>query len=282
MTATASHHPTARIGMVNFLNTAPLYEVWKRTVDRPDWQVTEAPPSTLNRLLHQGELDLGFISSHEYALHPEEYKILGNLSISATGKVGSVFLFSRLAPAELDGRLVLLSSHSQTSEHLIKIILEEFYRVRPRYETGLATERSDLSGIDAVLSIGDEALLLAHEGLYPYQLDLGEAWQRKTGLPFVFAVWAVREAFCQHEPDQVVAIHHELLRCLDEGRQNLMEISRIVAPRIPMSLSACHAYLSGMEYDLDQRKQEGLALFYRYLIERGEASPAAVPLKICG
>lgn len=281
MAATASQ-PTARIGMVNFLNTAPLYEVWKRTVFRPEWQVTEAPPSTLNRLLHQGALDLGFISSHEYALHPEEYKILGNLSISASGKVGSVFLFSRLAPAELDGRLVLLSSHSQTSVHLIKIILEKFYRVQPRYETGLATERADLSGFDAVLSIGDEALLLAKEGRYPHQLDLGEAWQRETGLPFVFAVWAVREAFCRNEPDQMVAIHHELLRCLDEGRRNLWEISRSVAPRIPMAVEACHAYLSGMEYDLEPRKQEGLALFYRYLIERGEASPAAVPLKICG
>lgn len=272
----------ARIGMVNFLNTAPLYEVWKRTVARPDWQVTEAPPSTLNRLLHQGELDLGFISSHEYAAHPEEYKILGNLSISATGKVGSVFLFSRVPLSDLDDRLVLLSSQSQTSVNLIKIILENFYRVQPRYETGLATARSDLTGIDAVLSIGDEALLLASEGRYPHQLDLGEAWQRETGLPFVFAVWAVREKFCRSEPDQVVAIHHELLRCLDEGRQNLMEISRMVAPRIPMAVDACHAYLSGMEYDLDDRKQEGLTLFYRYLIERGEASPAAVPLKICG
>jgi chorismate dehydratase len=278
--AATSH--SARIGMVNFLNTAPLYEIWKRTVSRPDWQVTEAPPSTLNRLLHQGALDLGFISSHEYALHPEEYKILGNLSISATGKVGSVFLFSRVPPMELDGRLVLLSSQSQTSVNLIKIILEKFYRVQPRYETGLATERSDLSGIDAVLSIGDEALLLASEGRYPYQLDLGEAWQRETGLPFVFAVWAVREEFCRNEPDQMVAIHHELLRCLDEGRQSLMEISRIVAPRIPMPVEACFSYLSGMEYDLDNRKQEGLTLFYRYLIERGEASPAAVPLKICG
>ncbi len=278
--AATSH--IARIGMVNFLNTAPLYEIWKRTVSRPDWQVTEAPPSTLNRLLHQGALDLGFISSHEYALHPEEYKILGNLSISATGKVGSVFLFSQVPPMELDGRLVLLSSQSQTSVNLIKIILEKFYRVQPRYETGLATERSDLSGIDAVLSIGDEALLLASEGRYPHQLDLGEAWQRETSLPFVFAVWAVREEFCRNEPDQMVAIHHELLRCLDEGRQGLMEISRIVAPRIPMPVEACFSYLSGMEYDLDSRKQEGLTLFYRYLIERGEASPAAVPLKICG
>ena len=274
--------PIARIGMVNFLNTAPLYETWKRTVARPDWQVTEAPPATLNRLLHQGALDLGFISSHEYAAHPEEYKILANLSISATGRVGSVFLFSHVPPTALDGRLVLLSSQSQTSVSLVKIILERFYGVQPRYETGMATQRPELQGIDAVLSIGDEALLLANEGRYPYQIDLGEAWQRETGLPFVFAVWAVREEFCKNEPDQVVAIHHELLRCLDEGRQNLREISSLVAPRIPLPVAACVAYLSAMEYDLDSRKQEGLILFYRYLIERGEASPAAVPLKICG
>lgn len=268
--------------MVNFLNTAPLYEVWKRTVARPDWQVTEAPPATLNRLLHEGALDLGFISSHEYALHPAEYKILGNLSISATGKVGSVFLLSHVAPAELDGRLVLLSSQSQTSVHLIKIILERFYGVQPCYESGMASQRQNLAGVDAVLSIGDEALRLVEEGRYPHQLDLGEAWQRQTGLPFVFAVWAVREAFCRDEPDQVVAIHHELLRCLDEGQRNLMEISRLVAPRIPLEVAACHAYLRGMEYDLEAKKQEGLTLFYRYLIERGEASPLAVPLKICG
>ena len=29
----------------------------------------------------------------------------------------------------------------------------------------------------------------------PFELDLGQAWQELTGLPFVFGVWAVRRDF---------------------------------------------------------------------------------------
>ena len=112
----------ARIGMVNFINTAPLYEKWRATVHRPEWQITEAPPTTLNRMLYDNELDLGFVSSHEYAAHPDRYRILPGLSISATGPVGSVFLFSKTDPELLTGKTVLLSSLSQTSVSLVKII----------------------------------------------------------------------------------------------------------------------------------------------------------------
>ena len=274
---------TARIGMVNYINTAPLYEVWRQTVRRADWQVTEAPPSVLNRMLHANELDLGFVSSQEYALHPEEYRILSDLSISATGPVGSVFLFSELPIAQLGKRLILLSSQSQTSVSLVKIILEEFYQVNPRYCLCLAAESE--TGKEkpvAVLAIGDEALLLAAEGRYPFRLDLGEAWQARTGLPFVFAVWAVREDFCRTAPDTVLAIHQELQRCLREGKDRLQEISATVAGRIPMDKEACYRYLQGIEYDLSSEKQEALTRFFEYLISRGEVPAAALPLKVCG
>ncbi|MGV1098840.1 menaquinone biosynthetic enzyme MqnA/MqnD family protein [Thiovibrio sp. JS02] len=282
---TAEPGITARIGMVNYINTAPLYEVWRRSVQRqrPQWQVTEAPPSVLNRLLFENALDLGFISSHEYALHPEQYKILANLSISATGPVGSVFLFSEVPVARLDERLVLLSSQSQTSVSLVRIILEEFYAVRPRYVSGLAGETGDdLVRPAAVLAIGDEALRLAGGGEYPHRLDLSAAWQARTGLPFVFAVWAVREDFCRKDPDTVFAIHQELLRCIEEGRASLTEISRAVAPRIPMAADDCYHYLKRMEYDLSPEKQEALRRFFEYLIKRGEVPATALPLKVCG
>lgn len=274
---------TARIGMVNYINTAPLYEVWRQTVRRPEWQVTEAPPSELNRLLHANALDLGFVSSQEYALHPGEYRILSDLSISATGPVGSVFLFSQAPFSQLGESLVLLSPQSQTSVSLVKIILEEFYQVNPRYRVGMAAESG--AGVErpaAVLAIGDEALRLAAEGRYPLCLDLGEAWQARTGLPFVFAVWAVREDFCQTAPDTVLAIHQELRRCLAEGKERLREISAAVAGRVPMDQEACYRYLQGIEYDLDSEKQEALQRFFGYLISRGEVPATALPLKVCG
>lgn len=273
----------ARIGMVNFINTAPLYEVWQVTVKRPDWQVVEAPPTVLNQMLFNDELDLGFISSHEYGLHPEKYKILSNLSISATGQVGSVLLFSKCAFGELHDKKVLLTSQSQTSVSLVKIVLEEFFNVKPQYQIGSVFDSDFIDEeIEAVLVIGDEALRMAKENAFPYQMDLAEIWQEHTGLPFVFAVWAVREAFCESDPDTVVAIHHELLHCINDGKKKLKEISRKVAPRIPIEPEDCYRYLQGLEYDLNNQKQEALALFFEYLIKRGEITNFALPLKICG
>jgi chorismate dehydratase len=270
-----------RIGMVNFINTAPIYEIWKKRVQRPDWRIIAAAPKVLNRMLYADELDLGCVSSYEYAIHPQRYMILADLSISASGPVGSVFLFSRLDPEALADKLVLLSSQSQTSVSLVKIILEEFYGIFPRYKVGSVMEaRPDHDACDAVLAIGDEALRLANRGDYPIRLDLGEVWHRHTGLPFVFALWTVRSEFCQEEPEQLGAIHRELLRCLDEGRRNLVAISRDVAPRIPMTTEACCRYLQSIEYDFGPDKREALSRFYKYLINRKEADPAALPLKI--
>jgi len=270
-----------RIGMVNFINTAPIYEVWKKTVHRSDWQIIAAAPSVLNRMLYQEELDLGCVSSFEYAVHPQQYKIIGDLSISASGPVGSVFLFSRVAPDQLSDKVVLLSAQSQTSVSLVKIILEEFYAISPRYRVGSVMEpQQEEEVFDAVLAIGDEALRLVTSNEYPIRLDLGEVWHQQTGLPFVFALWTVQAGFCHEEPEQLAAIHRELLRCLAEGQRNLSAISREVAPRIPMDTEACWNYLRSIEYDLGPEKRQALKLFYEYLIKRNEADPAALPLKI--
>jgi len=275
-----SPHPVARIGMINFINTAPLYEVWKRTVHRSDWLVAEAVPLTINRLLSIGELDLGFISSHEYAVHPDRYLILPDLSISASGSVGSVFLFARQGMAEMGGQKLLLTSQSQTSVSLLKIILEEFVGVQPHYHSGSIRENlAALHQYNGILAIGDEALHLKQHGDFPVVIDLSRVWWEHTGLPFVFALWAVRRDFCSREPREIAEIHSELRRCLDEGLADLATISRIVAERVTLEPEECCRYLQGIEYDLGPRKQLGLALFYEYLIKRGEGDGAALPLQ---
>ena len=48
---------------------------------------------------------------------------------------------------------------------------------------------------EAVLVIGDAALLLSARQLYPVRVDLGAEWSTWTGLPFVFAVWAARKDY---------------------------------------------------------------------------------------
>lgn len=269
----------ARIGMVNFINTAPFYSVWRQTVQEPDWQVIEAVPAELNRQLFAGDLDLGIVSCHEYALHPDQYQVLRELSISASGVVGSVMLFAHREPTRLDGELVLLSRQSQTSNSLVQIILEEFCQVQPRY---LMPTNDTTPKAAARLAIGDEALRLRGRGEYEVELDLGEAWLHQTGLPFVFALWLVRRDYWRHAEDTVRQIQSNLLRCVKAGREELASVSRQAAPRIPMDETACLRYLEGIEFDLGPKKIESLTLFFRYLIQRGEVPASALPLIFCG
>jgi chorismate dehydratase len=268
-----------RIGMVNFINTAPLYDIWQRTVNRPEWNVVEAAPSVLNRMLYANQLDMGLVSSQEYAAHPQDYLILDDISISASGPVGSVFLFSRCDPNLLAGRTVFLSGQSQTSVSLVKIILEKFYHVVPNYEVGSVLETQENEDIWAVLAIGDEALILAQGKKYPHKIDLSKIWHEKTALPFVFAIWAMRKEFCRKNPEVVMEIHRELLRCRNEGKQDLKNISKRVAPRVSMDSEACYEYLRGIEHDFSPDKKKGLIRFIEYLIERGEGAAEALPLK---
>jgi len=269
-----------RIGMVNYINTAPIYEEWKNTVTNPEWVVTEAPPSTLNTLLAEDRLDLGLVSSYEYAARPEKYKILQDLSISATGPVGSVFLFSTVRPEELSDKLVLLTGQSETSIALVKITLEEFFSITPRYSVGdISDPKNYTEEVSAVLAIGDDALRLREEKRYPIQLDLADVWNKRTGLPFVFAVFAVREEFAASQPLVLAEIWRTLIACRNKGKANLKKISQLVAPRIPMEVESCHRYLNNIEHNLDPNHQKALKTFFQYLIKRGDGSAKALPLK---
>lgn len=268
-----------RVGMVNYINTALIYEPWKERSEIPGCHVLEAPPSTLNRFLADGDIDLGFVSCFEYAKHPHLYRILPDLSISANGPVGSVFLFSKLPVDELDSQKVLLSSQSETSAALTKIVLEEFYTVSPEYCSGEVTgDRID--DCKALLAIGDDALRLRKQGGFLLQLDLGELWKQQTGLPFVFAVCAVREEFCREKPEQLASVYNRLVDCRQEGGRRMMEICEKVAPRIPMEVSDCYSYLKGIEHDLGPLKRQALEKYFNYLIAREEVGAAALPLKI--
>ena len=124
------------------------------------------------------------------------------------------------------------------------------------------SEEEDALPAEAVLAIGDEAIRLKLEGSYQYCLDLGEVWLEHTGLPFVFAVCAVREDFCKQYEQQTRQIHRTLVDCRDKGVADLARICSLAAPRIPMEVSSCHSYLKGIEYDLDEHKRKALTVFF--------------------
>ena len=115
-----------RLGVVNFINTAPLLIPLREQGEIEGWEIVEDTPAALNKMLGKGEIDMGLVSSFAYAKDFNDYLVLRDYCISATGNVGSVVLYSRLPIYELSGKTVCLTNQSATSINLLYIILEYF------------------------------------------------------------------------------------------------------------------------------------------------------------
>src|SRR5690606_38832957 len=115
--------------------------------------------------------------------------------------------------AELGGRPVALGSTSRTGVLLARMLLETRVGVRPDYFRCPPDLTQMLLEADAAVLIGDAALRARTDaparGLTV--TDLGEAWREWTGLPMVFAVWAVRRDFAAAHPGVVKEVHQAFL-----------------------------------------------------------------------
>src|SRR5216110_1545413 len=261
-----------RIGRIGYINCAPVYGAIDRgIVTLPqDGQLVTGTPAELNDLLVAGELDVSVISAIEYARHARELLLLPDLAISCDGPVRSVALFSRRTVGQLDGRTVLLSASSRTSIALLELLCGDVWKVRPHFAEARA-EAGDLESLeglphDAVLVIGDAALLLAARHAYPHRYDLGEAWKRWTGMPFVFATWAARRAA---DPPAIRAVHHTLLAARDWGLAHLDLLADAAARASGVGVTDCRSYLAGLDYALTDTHLAGLTDFFRRLAARG-------------
>jgi len=267
-----------RLGIVDFLNTAPIHEKLKNSSLKHKWDLVVGPPVLLNKKLSEAQLDVSFVSTIEYGRRPELYRILSGLSISALGPAGSVFLFSHLPISQLDKEAVLLTLKSETSIALGKLLVEEINGVYPAYSVGNVLENQ--SAYKAVLATGNEALTLLEEAKFLYQYDLGDMWKRETGLPFVYSVCAVREEFCKEHPQALSVIHKELLRCRDDAGTDINAICDVSAGRIPFTKARCREYLNSIAYDLKADKRKSVEIFFECLSKRGDIKPLESPLKI--
>jgi chorismate dehydratase len=250
-----------RLGRISYINCYPVYGAIDRGVVRVPAELVTGTPAELNDLLVAGELDVSVISAIEYARHARDLVLLPDIAISSDGPVKSVILYSRQKVERLDGGTVLVSAASRTSVALLELLCRHVWKVEPHYAQARA-EASDLDNLaslphDAVLVIGDPALLLGERGAYPHAYDLGLAWKEWTGLPFVFAVWAARRGA---DSARVREIHEALLESRAWGLAHIEEL----APS-----AALKTYLSGLDYAFSYKHLAGLTDFFRRLAADG-------------
>ena len=243
--------PKIRVGAVNYLNTKPLIE--NLSAFAPNVDLSLEVPSKLADQLRDGELDVALIPVIEY-FRAGSYSIVPGIAIASRGPVLSVTLFSRVPWQEI--RSVALDEGSRTSAALVQILLRERYQVRPAFQPlPLDVDPDDLS-TDAVLLIGDRAMRACLPG-FAHAYDLGQEWFDWTGLPFVYAVWAVREGA------DLAGVGRALLQAKRHGVARAGIIAQREAPLLELDAGFCRRYLSNiLSFDLGQGEYEGLERFY--------------------
>ena len=171
------------IGAVTYLNSKPLVEGLAELL--PDTRIHLDFPSRLADHLVSGRLDVALVPSIEY-FRGEDYEVLSDACVAAHGPVLSVKLYTRVPWGEI--KTLALDEGSRTSATLARILLAERHGVLPHLEPLPLNHQTEDTTADAMLLIGDRAILPPKEKFLA-TWDLGEEWFHWTGLPFVFAMW---------------------------------------------------------------------------------------------
>jgi 1,4-dihydroxy-6-naphthoate synthase len=144
---------------------------------------------TLNRRSRTGELEVTAVSFATYILIAEQYRMMDPGASMGKG-YGPILVARRPIPtAEIEQRVVAIPGKHTTAALLLRLFVGD----PPQIE--VAFDKIPQAVLDGQADLG----LLIHEGQITHQqmglvkvLDLGEAWQRDSGLPLPLGVNVMR------------------------------------------------------------------------------------------
>jgi chorismate dehydratase len=252
------------VGHIQFLNCLPIYWGLMRSGALADVELTKATPDVLNDALVAGDLDIGPIALVEYLRHTDELLLLRDIAVGSDGPVLSVNLVHTRPLSEMDGRRLALGSTSRTSVLLARMLLSQRYGVTPEYFSCPPELTTMLLEADAGVLIGDVALRAMYEAAQRPDLtvtDLGAAWREWTGLPMVFAVWAVRRDYAAANPGLVKDVHQAFLRSKELCLAELDEVVASAARWEPFDAETLAHYYQVLDFSLGERQVAGLREF---------------------
>lgn len=228
---------------IKFLNAYPL--VRGLVDDLPDWGRFIGAPSECASLLDTGKVDLALVPLITAVTN--NWPFLGEVGIACNGPVGSVKLVHHAPLRHL--KSYCPDPASGTSNVLARL----WYNLE--YGRDLTP---DIESEDAEIVIGDRAF----EAETAEQVDLGRAWHKETGLPFVFGVWAARESKVLDEFGGTLV--NRLKQNLSESEVLVQEASRLTGKLINV-----RDYLyNKLHYELSDHDHLGMKTFidlaYKY------------------
>jgi len=236
-----------RVGRIPYLNCEPFFHGLQGV------ELVDLIPRRLGEAMAEGQLDAGPLSLMDYlrlepGLTPLPY------GIGCPTGARSVLVFSDRPLSALGGARVGITEETSTSVELLRVLLALRYEVEP------AAWVTAAEPCDAVLLIGDQAIRRLTGGPPGrYVADLGLEWREWTGLPFVFARWAVSSRVPVVERR---AFEAALDVALDRGMDAL---AAIAATRRDLGWTSAQieSYLRNFAFRLGPDEEKGAAEFIR-------------------
>lgn len=275
-----------RLGVVSFLNSRPLIA---GLADDPRVTLTFDVPAALPGRLERGEADAALVPIIDVLRHADRWRIVSDAGIGCDGETMTVRVFSQVPPDRIETLWADTDSH--TSAALATILWRELFG-RDLELRRLDTRAQRPDDLPAVLLIGDK-VVDPGRGRFAYEVDLGGAWRQHTGLPFVFAVWAVQNSefrianseLTETESDSansLLATRYSSLAALlgaarDRGVATAAEIAERDGPRLGWPVELGRRYLTQcLTFRLDGRHVAGAQLFAQRCAALGLVPPRHV------
>ncbi len=233
-----------RVGSVPYLNALPL-------TAGIESEIVRLPPSQLAVELEHGRLDAALVSTAEI-LMSSRLRAMSGYGIVSRGPVLSVFLAHRTPLERLD--TVWVDPASLSSVNLLRVLLAE-RGLQPRFLPLESYEEAPRR--EDVLLIGNPALAFLRTGSDHAIWDLGSAWQELTGLPFTYALWAIRDGVAAAP---LVAILSAV------ARDGLARLPELIRGSVDFDLPLRQAYVGGhIQHHVDDPARQGVDRFAELL-----------------
>lgn len=254
-------HDQDTVGKIPYLNCVPFYDHFE---NKP-FRVLPLTPRQMGRLAEMQQLDGGPFSLLDYWRVEKDFEML-DYGIAVRHLARSVTLYSNVPWMELEGKRLGITADTSTSIELLKVLLAHKYGVTAKLERMHPIfQASEAANFDAVLVIGDEALIRAKSGLanFRYSFDLAKEWQEWTGLPFVFAVWALRQGT---DATKRQALINQLEQAALDADQRHPHFGAWHGKRLGMTPAEVQVYFDGFNFRLGEKEKAAMDKFRGLLV----------------
>ena len=240
-----------KISAVSYLNTIPFIHGLKQSelINTIDLQL-DYPSICADKLINCA-VDLALVPVVVIPKLKHPY-IISDYCIGANGSVDTVCLYSDVPIDKIES--IGLDYQSRTSVALLKVLLKEYWKLKPKFIDEEVGFEDNIKGKHAALVIGDRAFTLNAKHKFIY--DLSAIWKEMTGFPFVFAAWVSN-----------TKLPHDFLnafnKALEKGLSNIDKALSLEGDSYPNCENPEDYLNNKISYSLDAEKQKGMELFLR-------------------